>query len=190
MTKFAIHTTETAGESAPILESANKAFGFVPNLLAIMAESPQLLEGYMTLAGIFDKTNLSEAERQIILMTNNRINGCTYCMAAHTTISQMKGVPADVIESLRNATPIADAKLETLRTFAEKVNTSRGWPEESDLQALFDAGYDRRTVLEVVLGTALKVLSNYTNHISGTPVDKAFSTNVWSQPEPAVAAAG
>jgi len=190
MTEFTIHTTETAGESAPMLDAANKAYGFVPNMLAIMAESPQLLEGYMTLAGIFDKTSLSETERQIILMTNNRMNGCTYCMAAHTTISQMKGVPEDVIDSLRNATPIADTKLETLRTFAEKVNTSRGWPEESDIQALFAAGYDKRTVLEVVLGTGLKVLSNYTNHISGTPVDNAFTPNAWMQQETPVAVAG
>ena len=61
--------------------------------LGNMATAPALLEGYMTLAGIFDKTELSETERQIILMTNNRLNGCTYCMAAHTTISQMAKVP-------------------------------------------------------------------------------------------------
>ena len=69
------------------------AFGFEANLLGNMAEAPALLEGYMTLSGIFDKTNLSETERQIILMTNNRLNGCAYCMAAHTTISQGAGVP-------------------------------------------------------------------------------------------------
>jgi len=49
-----------------------------------MAEAPALLEGYLALAKIFDTSDLNAAERQIVLMTNNRLNGCTYCMAAHT----------------------------------------------------------------------------------------------------------
>lgn len=184
MTQFTRHTAETApADSKPLVEGAQKAFGFVPNLLATMAESPAMLEGYMTLARIFDKTSLSETERQIILMTNNRLNGCTYCMAAHTTISQMKGVPEDVITALRENTPIADAKLEALRVFAETINTSRGWPEESDVQAFLAAGYTKQTVLEVILGTSLKVLSNYTNHVAETPVDAAFAKNAWSETE-------
>ena len=146
-----------------------------------MAEAPALLEGYMTLAGIFDKTSFSETERQIVLMTNNRLNGCTYCMAAHTTISQMKGVPNDVIQSLRDNTPIADAKLEALRQFAEQVNVSRGWPNDDDVRAFVAAGYGQQQILEVVLGTGLKVLSNYTNHVADTPVDTAFAKNAWSE---------
>lgn len=183
MTQFTRHTIETAPtNSQPIIEDVKKAMGFLPNLLATMAESPAMLEAYTTLAGIFDKTNLSETERQIILMTNNRLNGCIYCMAAHTTISQMKGVPAGVVTALRENTPIADEKLEALRVFAEMINTSRGWPEESDLQAFLAAGYNEENVLEVILGTSLKVLSNYTNHVAATPLDDPFAKNAWSAP--------
>ena len=181
MTHFTTYKIDTASDAAkPLLESAKAAFGFEANLLGNMAEAPALLEGYLTLAGIFDKTNLSETERQIILMTNNRLNGCTYCMAAHTTISQMHNVAADVIESLRTGTTIADPKLEALRTFAVVVNEKRGWPDAADVEAFLAAGYTRQTVLEVVLGTSLKVMSNYTNHITQTVVDEAFAANVWS----------
>ena len=116
-------------------------------------------------------------------MVNNRLNGCSYCMSAHSTISKAQGVPADVIESLRNGTPIADSKLEALRLFTVKVNESRGWPEQSDLDALLAAGYSERTVLEVVLGTALKVMSNYTNHIASTPLDEPFKASAWTAEE-------
>lgn len=188
MTDFPIHTIETAPEaSKPRLKGAVDKVGFVPNLYAAMAEAPALLEGYQTLAGIFDKTDLSATERQIILMTNNVLNGCEYCMAAHTTISQGQGVPADVIEALRNNTPIADAKLEALRQFAKTVNETRGWPAENDIQTLIAAGYTTRTVLEVVLGTAVKVMSNYTNHIVETDVDDAFAPNAWQAPAADVA---
>ena len=181
MTDFTIHTVETAPEaSRPRLEGAIAKVGFVPNLYATMATAPALLEGYQTLAGIFAKTNLSETEQQVILMTNNVLNGCEYCMAAHTTLSQGAGVAEDVIATLRDSTPLPDAKLEALRTFATVVNQTRGYPADADIQALLDAGYTKQTVLEVVLGTALKVLSNYTNHMATTPVDDAFAKNAWT----------
>lgn len=181
MSYFPIHTFNTAADSAkPLLEAAKNAYTFVPNLLATMAEAPTLLEGYMTLSGIFNKTNLTETERQIILMTNNRLNACVYCMAAHTTISQSAGVPADVIESLRTGKSIANPKLEALRIFTTIVNESRGWPTEAQINDFLAAGYTRQTILEVILGTSLKVMSNYTNHIATTPVDKAFQANTWA----------
>jgi uncharacterized peroxidase-related enzyme len=180
MSKFTIHTTETAAmEAKPFMDAAKSAYTFVPNLLAGMAEAPALLEGYMTLAGIFNKTNLSETERQIILMTNNRLNGCVYCMAAHTTISQGAGVPADVIESLRAGKPIANAKLEMLRKFTVVINETRGSPSPDQIDALLAVGYSNQTILEIILGTSLKVMSNYTNHIARTPVDDAFKANAW-----------
>lgn len=181
MTDFVTHTIASAPDgSKPILQGAQDAFKFVPNLLGTMAEAPVLLEGYMTLAGIFDKSDLSETERQIVLMTNNRLNGCEYCMAAHTSLSQMAGVDASVINALRTNTPIPDGKLEALRQFAIVINQKRGWPSDEDIAAVLAVGYSRQNILEVILGTALKVMSNYTNHIAGTAVDSAFSANAWT----------
>ncbi len=134
----------------------------------------------MALASIFEKTNLSETERQVIQLTNNRLNGCMYCMAAHTSISQMAGVKPDVIEALRNDMPIADAKLEALRTFTTVINQSRGWPSEAEINVFLEAGYTQQNILEVILGTSLKVMSNYTNHIAETALDDAFAANAWS----------
>jgi uncharacterized peroxidase-related enzyme len=181
MTTFTTHSQQTAPQAAqPLLQKAKDAFSFVPNLLGTMAEAPALLEGYMTLADIFGKTDLSETERQIILMTNNRLNGCQYCMAAHTSISQMAGVKADVIEALRTNTAINNPKLEALRIFAAVINESRGWPNGEQVAAFIGAGYSQQSVLEVILGTSLKTMSNYTNHIAQTTLDDAFAGNAWS----------
>ncbi|MEM7456102.1 MAG: carboxymuconolactone decarboxylase family protein [Planctomycetota bacterium] len=183
MNGFTLHTLETAGESKPLLEKGLKAMGFVPNLYAMMAESPALLEAYQSLSAAFGKTGFSATEQQIVLMTNNRLNGCDYCMAAHTTISRMSKVPEDVIEALRSGSPIGDSKLEALRVFVEKVNRNRGWLEDGDMEEFLAAGYTRKHVLEVILGTSLKVLSNYTNHVTGTPLDDAFSDAEWKAAE-------
>lgn len=181
MLDYAPHTLETAPEaSKPIMEAVKKNMGFVPNLMATMAEAPVMIESYMTLMGLFNKTNLSETERQIILMTNNRLNGCTYCMAAHTAASKMGGVDDSVIEALRTGSKIDDPKLEALRTFAEIINETRGWASEEQVSDLLAAGYAKQTVLEVIVGTSLKVLSNYSTHIVEPPLDEGFKPLAWT----------
>lgn len=181
MTDFRTYTIETAPDgSQPILEAAKKQLGFVPNLMATMAESPVLVESYLTLMRLFDKTALSETERQIILMTNSRLNGCTYCMAAHTAASKMGGVEDSVTEALRSGLSIGEPKLEALRTFAEIIHQTHGWPTQEQLDAFFAAGYTKKTVLEVIVGTSLKVLSNYTTPMVKPPLDKAFEPMAWN----------
>ncbi len=182
MTDFTVHTPETAPAAArPTLEAVKNAYGFLPNLFGVFAESPAIAEAYASLSAIFDKTDLTPTERQIILMSNNRLNECTYCMAAHTTISQMQGVKADVIGSLRSGGSIADPKLEALRAFAVRVHETRGFVSEDEIDAFLAAGYTKGNILDVILGASFKTLSNYTNHVADTPLDDAFKANAWEK---------
>ncbi len=181
MTTFTTHTIDSAPDlSKPVLEKAQKKLGFIPNLMATMAEAPVMVESYLTLMGLFDQTELSETERQIILMTNNRLNGCSYCMAAHTSVARLAGVDEVVIEALRRGVPIADPKLEALRVFTVIVHETHGRPTQHQIAAFLAAGYTRQTILEVVVGTALKVLSNYTTPITEPVVDEHFAAAAWS----------
>ena len=181
MTMYPIHTLETAPpSSARQLEQAQKKLGFIPNLYAVLADAPAALESYLSLGAIFDKTSLTPTERQVVLLSVSRTNHCQYCMAAHTVVAQMQSVPAAVIEALRSDHPIADAKLEALRTFTTAVVRKRGELDAEDLDAFLDAGYSRAQILEVIAGVAMKTLSNYTNHIAETPLDNAFAAAAWS----------
>jgi len=173
-------TIESAPEQArPLLEKAKTNYGFVPNLLGVMAHAPATLEAYMTLSGLFDQTSLSPTERQVVLLAISAENQCTYCVAAHTVIAQIQNVDADAVEAIRNGEPIPDAKLEALRRFAVEVVTTRGWPTDEARQAFHDAGYTDAQRLEVNLGVGMKTLSNYTNHAADTPLDEAFSDAAW-----------
>ncbi|MGB4056695.1 MAG: carboxymuconolactone decarboxylase family protein [Alphaproteobacteria bacterium] len=179
---YTVHTEETAPEAArPFLEGAKKKFGFVPNLLGTMADAPALLKGYLTLAEIFDSTSFNPIERQIVLLATSHVNGCAYCMAAHTVIAGMQKVPEDVVKSLRDNTPISDPKLEALRVFASEVADKRGYPSEESLKRFLSAGYTKSQVLEVLLGVGFKTLSNYTNHIANTQLDQAFAPVAWNE---------
>lgn len=179
---YKVHTIETAPEAAKsTLTTAKLGYGFVPNLLGIMAEAPALAKAYPTLGALFDETSLTPTERQTVLLTVSAVNGCEYCVAAHSVVAGMQKVPADVIQAIRDGESIADAKLEALRRFTVAMVETRGRPPEQDTKAFFDAGYGRAQVLEVVLGVGLKTLSNYTNHIAHTPVDAAFAGATWSK---------
>jgi len=94
--------------------------------------------------------------------------------------NNMKIAP-EVTEALRNETPLADPKLETLRDFTLSVMRNHGVVDDEKVQAFLDAGYTKRNVLEVILGVAQKVMSNYTNHFAETPMDDLIVPYAWER---------
>lgn len=187
MNEFKIHTKESAPEGAKeILTGAENKLGFVPNLFGIMSEAPSALKAYTGLSDSFEKSSFSATEKQIVLLATSNINGCHYCMAVHSTLSQMNKIPQDIIESLRDNKPINDSKLEALRQFTIAVVEKRGWVSEEDKVAFITAGYSYSQILEVLVGVAQKTLSNYTSHIADTPLDSAFEANKWEKSEVAI----
>lgn len=172
MTKFTIHDETTAPEGSKALVAANrKSWGFLPKLQATMAESPVTLEAYGTLFALVTKSTLSPIEQQIAYQTVNVIHECEYCTAGHTYLSRNAGVPEDVITALRNDTPIADARHEALRRFTAAVVHQRGFAGDDAVDAFIAAGFTKANVLEVVTIIATKTTSNYTNHLTHTPLE-------------------
>lgn len=174
---FVLHTPSTAPEaSQPWLEGARKAFGRVPNVLAVMAESPAALEAYLTLGGLFEKTAFDATERHVVLQAINAANACHYCTQAHGTLAvQVHGLDPELDRALRERRPLADPRLEALRGFADALVRKQGWPAEQDVADFLAAGYERRHLIEVILAAGFKTITNYLNHIADTPVDAAFS---------------
>lgn len=192
MSQYRVHTPETAPEkSKPVLDQTEKKFGFIPNLMGVLAEGPAAIKGYAVVSEAFEGSSLSPVEQQVVLLSVSFENECHYCMAAHSTVAGMVEMPEDVLDALRTGTKIeSDPKLETLRTTTRKLVEKRGWLEESDVRAFLDAGYSKGQLLEVLVGIAQKTISNYTNHLAETPVDDAFADQTWEPKEdrqPAVA---
>ena len=184
MRKFVPHTAETAPEaSREGLAGAKRKFGFVPNMIGVLAESPATLDGLQALHGAFEQSSFNPKERELLLLAVSTVNGCTYCVPAHSAAAKAAGQSDDVIEAFREGKPIADARLAALHAFATAVVEKRGRVSEAEVDAFIDAGFTKAQVLEVVLGASLMTLTNYTNHIANVPLDAAFEPFRWSKRE-------
>ena len=182
MTDFTLHDETTApDDSKPLLAKSRKAFGMVPGLHAVMAEAPGLLDAYQQVHELFLNSSFDKDETTVVWQTVNVENNCHYCVPAHTGIAKAMGVDDAITEALRNETPLPNARLEALRDFTLSVVRGHGNVDDAKVQAFLDAGFTRRNILEVVLGYSQKVMSNYTNHLAQTPVDKPFQKFAWQK---------
>ena len=169
-------TIETASdESKPTLQAIQKGFGFIPNLMATFANSPAVLNGYMGLDAVWETSSLTAVERHVILLTTSVMNNCQYCTAAHSTIlkGMLKVDPACVL-NIRANRDVSDPKINVLVQFTREIVGERGHVSEQTKNNFLSAGYSANAMMEILIGVALKTISNYLDHLNPTPIDAAF----------------
>jgi len=173
MSRLTIQSAETAQEgAAERLAAAQKANGFLPNLLGVLANAPTALETYQTVTQINNRNSLSSAEREVIQITAAVTNGCGFCVAGHTKLAKVALKLSDeLVEALRKVDTLPDEKLNALAIFTLQVMNKRGQVSDEDLAAFFAAGYTEQHALEAVLGVSLATLCNYANNLAQTPIN-------------------
>jgi alkylhydroperoxidase family enzyme len=180
MIEFKLHDIGGAPiTSRNVLEKIKSEQGQVHNIYAVMAESPLLLKGHAVLMELFEQAGLSDEERRVVLLTASRENRSAYSVALQSDTAEKHDVRPEVIEAIRASKPIKEKKLEALRSFTAKVVNSRGQVSDQDIKTFLDAGYTRANVLEIVLAAGMVTLTNYTNLITRTPLDKGLEPKMW-----------
>jgi uncharacterized peroxidase-related enzyme len=175
MRLFSKHDEATApDESAAVLASAKDRYGFIPNLAAYLAESPLVLGAVLKLSEQFDQSSLSPQEQQLVLLVVSAMNGCGYCKTAHTALGKQLDMSTDTLKNIMSFEPLNDSRMEALRTFTSSVVEEKGWVDETTVQNFLDAGFTKAQVFEVVLGIALKTITNYSNHLAGAEPNDEF----------------
>lgn len=180
---FPLHDETSAPEPArDTLALVRADFGMIPNLERVMASAPALLKAYASAWALYESVSLTPAERQVVYMTANVENHCAYCVAWHSLLAERAGLSADAIERLRQGADLTDARLAALQRFTRAMIHTRGNPLRADLDAFLHAGFEPHQALEVVLGLAIKTMSNSTNGLTGTPLDRAVQPRAWTRP--------
>ena len=188
MSRFAQYTTGDAPvASQPLLEKLGKSLGFVPNLFATIAESPAALEGTLALDASLEKGSLTKIERQLVKIAVSTENGCTYCVAAHSTIAGMLRARPELVTAVRTSAPLPDQKLDALVRFTRAVAARKGFVGDNGLAEFLGAGYTKAQVLEVVGLVGVKTLENYAHALTNAPLDAAFQAQRWEPTQRKVA---
>lgn len=157
--------------SQPLLEAVHKQLGVVPNLFRLVANSPAALKGWLDFSGALGKGMLPAQTRERIALAVAQINGCNYCLSAHTYLGKnlAKLDDAEIAANRRGGS--RDPKADAAVRFAASVARKRGHVGEGDVRALRMAGYDDAQIIEIVMHVALNTLTNYVNEVAETEID-------------------
>jgi uncharacterized peroxidase-related enzyme len=164
-------TIEAAPAAAqPLLQAVKKQLGVAPNLFRLVANSPAALEGYVSLSGALAKGELPAATRERIALALAEINGCDYCLSAHTYLGRLAKLDDAEITANRHGAS-NDLKADAAVKFAVRVTSTRGHITSEDFAAVKTAGYTDAQIIEIVQHVALNTWTNYINTVGETEID-------------------
>jgi uncharacterized peroxidase-related enzyme len=171
MSRIEIPTRDEAPEaSQPILDAVHAQLGVVPNLFRLIAKSPAALAGYMGLSGALKKA-LDVKTRERIALAVAQVNGCDYCLSAHSYLglNLAKLSPEEIALNRKGGS--SDPKADVAVRFAARVARDRGHVSDGDLAAVRLAGFTDAQIVEIVALVAENVFTNFLNEVAGTDID-------------------
>ncbi len=156
--------------SKPILDSVYRTLGVVPDEARLLGSSRAALEAFAALqAGLSKALDVKTRERIAIAVA--QVNGCDYCLSAHSYIATnfAKLAPEEIALNRRGASkdPRADAAV----NFAAKVAEHRGRVSDEDIAAVKRAGFDDAEIVEIVAVMAQNSFTNLLNTVAKTEID-------------------
>jgi alkylhydroperoxidase family enzyme len=189
MQRFNLQTIETAPEkSRPTLKALEEKFGFVPNVMATMANNPVLLNGFAGSFGSFHGGSFDEIEKQVLLLTNAVTIKCPWTVAAHSTFAIEDGIDESEVKAIRDGKLPRDRRYAALSALTKALIEKKGNVSDADIDRFTSAGYSNVQILEVVMGIGVSTMAATTTNMAGTPIEKRFQPQAWSPPVASAAA--
>ena len=171
MARFSIVNPENStGKARDLLDAVQKKLGLVPNMVRVMANSPAVLEAYLSFSGALAAGSLNAKLREQIALEVGEQNSCQYCVSAHTAIGKMTGLSESEIESAREARSSAPKHAAAL-AFARQIVAKQGRTTQSDMDAVRGAGFTDSEIAEIIAHVALNIFTNYFNNTADVEVD-------------------
>lgn len=181
MTGIAIETKTTApAPSREILAGIESNLGFIPNVYGAFAGVPAALQGLAALNAAFEETSFTASEREIIALTTSVFNQCPYCVAGHSTFALEHGVDRATIDAIRAGGLSVDPRLHAIGRMTLDILEKKGGLGAAEIRPFLNAGFQPAQILELLVGVAGKVMTNFASKIARIPLDPAFADQAWS----------
>jgi uncharacterized peroxidase-related enzyme len=171
MSRLAIPTRDNApAASQPILDAVEKQLGIVPNMFLLVSSSAAALGGLTSLGGALART-LDVRTRERIALAVAQINGCDYCLSAHSYLAlNLAKLSAEEV-ALNRRGGSGDPKADMAVRFAARVAETRGQVGDTELAAVKLAGFSDAQIVEIVAVVAENFFTNMINNVARTDID-------------------
>lgn len=166
----AIQTQAATGKARELLDAVQAKLKITPNMTRVMANSPAVLEGYLSFSGALASGALPPKLREKLALEVGELNSCQYCVSAHTAIGKMTGLTDAEIDAARNATSSSEKEAAALK-FARELLAKQGRTTDADIEAVRRAGFTDGEIAEVIAHVALNIFTNYFNNAAEVEVD-------------------
>ena len=171
MKKIQVPTREQVdATSQTIFDQLKKELGIVPNLYATIGYSSEALEAFLSFSGKAGKGSFSGKEIEAIKLAVSEVNGCQYCLAAHTALAKMQGVTEEETLQLR-ATDIEDERLNAITTLARDVALHRARVSDENLETFYAQGFEEKGLIDLIAVVNAITFSNYSHILTDVPID-------------------
>jgi AhpD family alkylhydroperoxidase len=181
MTEFPVHTIDSAPEaSRPALRQLQSAFGMIPNIAGAIATSPALINSLVGLFGNVHGGSFTEAQVQVVLLTDAVTNACAWAVAFHTALALKEGLDPGDVQAIREGRSPKDVKFAALSALAKTMIEKRGRLSDADVDRFLAAGFARDQLLEVIAAVAASTITNYTGSIAKPSLEPPFQAHAWA----------
>lgn len=167
---------DVSATNQQVFDNLQKGLGFVPNLYAYFAKSETALADYLAFQN--RKSTLRAKEREVINLVVSQVNGCRYCLSAHTVLGKMNGFTEEQIIDLRKGSAGFDTKIDALVKLSKSITVNRGRADEALVEAFFEAGYTEANLVDVVIVIGDKIISNYIHNLTGFEIDFPLAVEI------------
>ena len=160
---------EVSPANQAIFDNLQKQLGFVPNLYATLAHSENALASYLAFQSV--KSSINAKGREVVNLVVSQVNGCEYCLAAHTALGKMNGFTDEQILEIRSGTASFDPKLDALARATKSITENRGHADQAVVAAFFAAGWTKENLVDAIVIIGDKTVTNYLHATTQVPVD-------------------
>lgn len=157
-------------DSQLLFEQIAKRLGRVPNLYATIGHSANALKGFLDFETTLNRGSFSGKEREAIALVVSQVNGCNYCLAAHTLAAMKHGFSKDDTLAIRKA-EVDDPKLKAILELAKSIAENKGHADQTKLDNFFLAGFTEAAVMDLIGLVTVRIFTNYVYALTDIPVD-------------------
>jgi len=166
----AVNPSTATGTTKTLLDGVQRGLGVTPNMFRVAAQSTPVLEALTAMFGAASKGHLDAKTREAIALTVSEIDGCDYCLSAHSFLGKGAGLGEGDLDKAREAMA-DDARLAATLAFAKTITEKQGRVSDQDVVAVRRADLSDAELLDVVTNVALTTFTNYLNEVAKTEID-------------------